>query len=192
VRELFLGSNKQLGDSVTFEEFVALMFFGSPLRKFDLPPKVPGVEGLAVETISKVRALFFEMDVNGDGLLSPKELRLLLKRGGMDITLEQATSLIDEVDRDGDRELNLIEFMELMGHDAEIALYWEAFRGLDRDMSGSLNRQEMRRGMKTMDIRHSKRETDKLFDSLGVREINFNQFVEWMIRLDYDDEIVDN
>ena len=125
---MFKLSGKKLGDFITFEEFVALTFFGSPLRKFDQPPKIPGVENLPVHKISQTRSLFFEMDGNGDGLLSPKELHKLLREIGLTVTVEQAATFVDEVDRDADKNINLLEFMELMGHDVEVALYWEAFR----------------------------------------------------------------
>jgi len=42
----------------------------------------------------------------------------------------------------------------------------------------------MRKGMTTMDIAHPHRETEQLIRKLKVQEINFYQFVEWMVRLD--------
>lgn len=166
---------------------MALVFLGAPLRKFDQPPKIPGGENLPVHKISQIRGLFFEMDVNGDGLLSPQELQRLLKEAGIAVTLDQAMSFVDDVDRDGDRNVNLLEFLELMGHNVELALYWEAFRGLDEDKSGSLSPKEMRRGMRTMDIPHPHREAEKMFRRLKTDEVNFHQFVEWMVRLDAQD-----
>lgn len=55
---------------------------------------------------------------------------------------------------------------------------------MDEDRSGSLSPKEMRKGMTTMDIAHPHRETEQLIRKLKVQEINFYQFVEWMVRLD--------
>ncbi|CAA6664898.1 unnamed protein product [Spirodela intermedia] len=55
-------------------------------------------------------------DLNGDGLISPKELHQVLKKLGETCSLRDCSRMISSVDADGDGKVNFQEFKKMMNH----------------------------------------------------------------------------
>ncbi|XP_078435419.1 putative calcium-binding protein CML31 [Wolffia australiana] len=58
--------------------------------------------------------VFRELDEDGDGKVSPTELCSRMKKIGLTLSVEEATSAVDSVDHDGDGLLGFDEFADLM------------------------------------------------------------------------------
>mmetsp|Transcript_4610 Transcript_4610/g.6799 ORF Transcript_4610/g.6799 Transcript_4610/m.6799 type:complete len:161 (+) Transcript_4610:86-568(+) len=86
---------------IDFEEFVTLM--NQKLKNVDR-------EAEALEA-------FRVFDKNGDNLISPEELRLVMKNLGEDLTNEEVIEMIREADEDGDGYINFEEFRKLFANE---------------------------------------------------------------------------
>jgi hypothetical protein len=61
-----------------------------------------------------VREVFAELDVDGGGALSCRELRRALRKLGLELTGAQAVAILKEYDADGSRSLSADEFAALV------------------------------------------------------------------------------
>ena len=62
----------------------------------------------------QIRTLFHRLDKNGDGRLTAKEFKGLLKTFGVEMHQLQVQMMMDRFDTDGDGEINEEEFMRIM------------------------------------------------------------------------------
>ncbi|GAX22414.1 hypothetical protein FisN_14Hh027 [Fistulifera solaris] len=85
---------------IDFEEFLALM----RLRM--------GESGDDAET--HLREVFDMFDADGSGCIDRNEMRTLMKKLAQDLTEEEITLIMDEVDTDGDGEISFEEFKMLV------------------------------------------------------------------------------
>ncbi|MBW8487705.1 EF-hand domain-containing protein [Actinomadura parmotrematis] len=60
------------------------------------------------------RATFDLVDVDGDGFISPAELKNLMRALGQEITDTRAVEIVVEADANGDGKISLEEFADLM------------------------------------------------------------------------------
>lgn len=75
---------------------------------------------------SIILRVFQKYDVDNGGTLQRKELRSLLRQCGATLTVKQCDEIIDQLDTDGDGEMNFAEFMGFLGR-----LYQLQFFGTD-------------------------------------------------------------
>uniref|UniRef100_H2YXP5 EF-hand domain-containing protein n=1 Tax=Ciona savignyi TaxID=51511 RepID=H2YXP5_CIOSA len=75
---------------------------------------------------SLILRVFQSYDVDGGGTLQRRELRKLLRQCGAKLTGKQCDDIIDQLDTDGDGEMNFAEFMSFLGR-----LYQLQFFGTD-------------------------------------------------------------
>lgn len=68
--------------------------------------------------VNEYRATFDLVDTDGDGYISPAELKSLMTRLGQDITDTRAVEVVVQADGDRDGKISLEEFTELMGRTA--------------------------------------------------------------------------
>ena len=57
----------------------------------------------------EARQMFGEVDVDGNGLLDPEELKQLTSKLGLDLTEDQVTKVMGEIDADGSGEVDFEE-----------------------------------------------------------------------------------
>jgi len=65
-------------------------------------------------SVEEVMTIFGEFDSDGDGFISPEELRSILDRHQTKLTDEQLEDMMTEADRDGDGMVCLREFVSVM------------------------------------------------------------------------------
>jgi len=63
---------------------------------------------------TEVKEAFKVFDKDGDGFISPEELKLVMKNLGEDMTNLQVKEMIEQVDADGDGQISLDEFKMMM------------------------------------------------------------------------------
>jgi calmodulin len=84
-------------DTIDFTEFLALM--SRQMRQSDIE--------------EELRETFRVFDRDGDGFISPQELRTLLISLGLDSSAQVIRAMIAEADRDRDGKINFAEFRAL-------------------------------------------------------------------------------
>lgn len=75
---------------------------------------------------SIILRVFKKYDEDGGGTLQRRELRSLLRQCGATLSSRQCDEIIDQLDTDGDGEMNFAEFMSFLGR-----LYQLQFFGTD-------------------------------------------------------------
>lgn len=55
-------------------------------------------------------------DKDGDGTISAKELGIVMKQLGLNPTEDEIMEMMNEVDEDGNGEINFTEFLTIMAH----------------------------------------------------------------------------
>lgn len=98
VREMIKKVDFDNSGTLSFPEFIALMV----QKKRN------------AETDSHLRIAFQFFDRNGDGYISPDELRSVLQKHGKNITQHETETLLRSVDMDHDGKLNYEEFLSLL------------------------------------------------------------------------------
>ncbi|KAJ1956496.1 calmodulin-like 3 [Linderina pennispora] len=63
---------------------------------------------------TKLREAFNRYDKNGDGAISPEELRSAMLSLGEDVTEEEVNKMVEEADIDGDGHVSFEEFATIM------------------------------------------------------------------------------
>ena len=71
-------------------------------------------ETLSAEQRAHFASVFEQMDANGDGDLEPHELQKGLQELGVEITLEEATEMVELADADGNGSIDKEEFIAMM------------------------------------------------------------------------------
>merc|ERR1712007_228733 len=131
--------------------------------------------------------MFTSLDTNGDGLLSPTELRLGLGMAGLKDIPEYLENIIELVTSDGNGKVNYTEFLaatldKKIYHDESVL--WEAFRVFDRNGDGKISKGELTslvnegsiEGVLARDVHEIMLE----IDLNGDGDIDFQEFMQMM------------
>ena len=62
----------------------------------------------------EIREAFRVFDKDGNGFISPAELRYVMTKMGQELTDEEVDQMIQEADLDGDGQVNYREFVKMM------------------------------------------------------------------------------
>jgi Ca2+-binding EF-hand superfamily protein len=54
------------------------------------------------------------VDIDSDGLITPEEMRSVLRALGEEVTSERAIEIVTAIDSDGDGRISLVEFATFM------------------------------------------------------------------------------
>lgn len=142
------------------------------------------IQGVTEEQMAEYKEAFSLFDKSGTGVISSRELGNLMKSLGQTPTEAELRDLVNEIDINGDGEIDFGEFVSLMArqvsdHDAEEELR-EAFKIFDRNEDGFISASELRLVMTNLGEKLTDEEIDDMireadFDKDGV--INYEEFV---------------
>ncbi|EDW34518.1 GL21536 [Drosophila persimilis] len=142
---------------------------------------------LTEEQIAEFKEAFALFDKDGTGSITTRELGILMRSLGQNPTEAELQDLVNEVDIDGNGEIDFNEFCQMMNKqkresDTEEEMR-EAFQIFDRDHDGFISPAELRFAMINLGEKVTEEEIDDMvreadFDGDGL--INYEEFV-WMI-----------
>ncbi|XP_076098159.1 calmodulin-alpha-like isoform X1 [Mytilus galloprovincialis] len=145
------------------------------------------VENLTPEQIQEYREAFKMFDKDGDGTITTKELGTVMRSLGQNPSSQELEDMVNEVDVDGNGEIDFEEFVMMMAKkvqdaDTEKELK-EAFSVFDQDGDGFINTKELKQVMANLgedladeDVMSMIKEADKDGDG----KINFSEFFYMM------------
>ncbi|KAI6186410.1 Calmodulin [Aphelenchoides besseyi] len=164
------------------------------------------IRQLTIEEIDEFREAFMMFDKDGNGTISTKELGVAMRSLGQNPTEQEILEMINEVDIDGNGQIEFPEFwqdllvisfgafsvmMKRMMKETDSEMIREAFRNkakaklqvFDKDGNGVITAQEFRYFMIHMGNNFSEQEVDEMIKEVDVDgdgDINYEEFVKMM------------
>lgn len=145
------------------------------------------VELLSEEEITALEAVFKEMNIEGDGILKPKQFVTVLQQQGVDIdepTLRRHLRMGDGEDVG----IDLDDFIQLMAIHLRRKLSVEdarlAFSSFDLNNDGYIDKEELAQAMEMIGFKMTPDEIEEMIreaDKDGDGKISFDEFREKMI-----------
>lgn len=145
---------------------------------------------LKTDEVQELYEMFGLLDTNGDRLVSFSELKEGLDRLGRREALKDLMRLFEEVDLDGNRQIDYTEFLaatlDRKCYREEEAL-WAAFQVFDRDRSGTISKAELARVLGSEGLQDVVDQSDierviAECDADADGSIDFQEFVAMMRR----------
>ena len=145
-------------------------------------------EQLTEDKITEFKEAFEIFDKDKDGFITIKELGEIMKNLGQNPTDAELQDMINEVDIDGNGNIDFKEFLGLMARkmrdtDSEEELI-EAFKVFDRDGNGLISSQELKHVMVSLGEKITDEEVDEMIkeaDMDGDGFISYEEFVKMII-----------
>merc|ERR1712012_825130 len=145
VDTLFILGDKDGNGQIDFSEFAQIMIPSAPEKIAKLRK--------CFRNRSEVEAAFRRWDVNRDGSISLAELNAGLRSSGIMFTEQEAETCFAVADRNGDNEVDMEEFVDLLGSsqgssNGPIRKFFEycveqAFNNIDANRDGAISYQEL-------------------------------------------------
>jgi calmodulin len=143
---------------------------------------------LTEEKIAELREAFEIFDRNKDGFITIKELGEIMKNLGQAPTESELQDMINEVDIDGNGNIDFKEFLGLMARkmrdtDTEEELM-EAFRVFDRDGNNFITNTELKNVMLALGEKVTDEEVDEMIREADINNdgcINYDEFVRMVM-----------
>jgi calcium-dependent protein kinase len=140
------------------------------------------------DQIKSLRETFMALDKNGDGLLTPLEMKEGLHKAGLKEIPADLQQILEDVDSDGS---GVIDYTEFLAATLDKRLYlqedvcWSAFRLFDRNGDGKISTEELKLVLDTGDVNDILGGKDidaimKEVDSSGDGHIDFQEFMAMM------------
>merc|ERR1719208_562555 len=180
VDTLFILGDKDGNGQIDFSEFAQIMIPTAPEKIAKLKK--------CFRNRSEVEAAFRRWDVNKDGSISLDELKAGLNGSGILFTEQEAETCFAVADRDGDNEVSMEEFVDLLSTSnstscGPIKKFFnfcveQAFNNIDTNRDGSLSYQELSGSLRVAGF--SDQEIHTIFalaDHDGDGEISLNELI---------------
>jgi len=142
---------------------------------------------MSKEKAMEIKKLFEEFDKDHSGFLDPQEMRAVLVaciEKGIIAKDTKVEDLIKMADKDGDGDIGLIEFAEVMGFKEDIESYRSLFEKVDVDGNGYVDQHELKAVLEAAGVENPKREVEKMLRKAMKRRgdvLNFDEFVALML-----------
>lgn len=147
--------------------------------------RMTALEKLTNQEIAEYREAFNIFDRDGSGTITSKELAIAMRSLGQNPSEDQLEKIMQEVDVDGNGELDFEEFIEFMCRTKKVETSYdairEAFKVFDKEGKGSIPREEFRHIMTTLGERLTDEEVDEMLDDAdadGDGEIQYEEFTQ--------------
>ncbi|XP_063430886.1 neo-calmodulin-like isoform X1 [Mytilus trossulus] len=130
-------------------------------------------EDLSEDQIAEFKEAFSLFDKDGDGTITTKELGTVMRSLGQNPTESELQDMINEVDIDGNGQIDFEEFLQMMAKkmkdtDTEEEMK-EAFKVFDRDNNGFISAQELRLVMANLGEKLTDEEVEEM-----IKEADMN------------------
>jgi len=143
---------------------------------------------LGESQIKALRETFMALDDNGDGLLTPNEMKEGLAKAGLKDIPADLQQIMEEVDADGSGVIDYTEFLAAtLDRKAYIQedVCWSAFRVFDRNGDGKISQSEIEQVLGSGDVEEAMglqavADLMKEIDANGDGEIDFEEFMQMM------------
>ncbi|GAA5877691.1 hypothetical protein JCM8547_003799 [Rhodosporidiobolus lusitaniae] len=138
--------------------------------------------------IAEFKEAFSLFDKDGDGTITTRELGTVMRSLGQNPTEAELQDMINEVDADGNGQIDFPEFLTMMARkmkdtDSEDEVR-EAFKVFDKDGNGFISAAELRHVMTNLGEKLSDNEVEEMIreaDVDGDGQINYDEFVKMMM-----------
>ena len=138
---------------------------------------------LTEEQIADCKEAFSLFDKDGDGSISCDELRTVMTSLGENPTTIELEEMIQEVDSDGNGQIEFSEFLTMMAQKMGTRSFndeaLEAFKVLDKDGSGSISESELRQIMSNIGEDITDEEIKEMMNEAdldGDGQVSFKEF----------------
>ncbi|KAJ8619554.1 hypothetical protein MRB53_028083 [Persea americana] len=144
---------------------------------------------LQIQDPDDLRSVFNKFDANGDGKISSSELESMLNCLGNLGSAQEAESMMQAADLDGDGYISLEEFLSVNTMDMDSGSCMEdlrsAFAVFDRDRNGLISAEELQHVLGAMGEKTSVGDCRMMINGVdrnGDGAVNFEEFMEMMTR----------
>lgn len=148
--------------------------------------------GLSQQKRQEIREAFELFDTDGSGTIDAKELNVAMRALGFEMTEEQITQMIADVDKDGSGAIDFDEFVHMMtdkmGERDTKEELMKAFRIIDQDENGKISASDIQRIAKDLGESFTDREIQQMIDEAdkdGDHEVNSEEFIRMMRKTNY-------
>jgi len=142
------------------------------------------MEGLNEDTVQEIRNAFQQFDPLGTGKITSKQMAIAMRNLGHYPTEAELHDMIDEIDLDGDGEVDFFEFLQMivkrlegLNKDENLMV---AFKLFDRDEDGFISQMELRTVMYNLGERCTEEEFNDMIreiDTDNDGRISYQEFV---------------
>ncbi|XP_017697114.1 putative calcium-binding protein CML19 [Phoenix dactylifera] len=164
-----------------------------PEKKPTTHPRVPTSSTLSRLSASpgssgrELERVFRYFDENGDGKISPAELRSRMRIAGEELSPEDAEAVVASSDSDGDGLLCYDDFVRLLdveGEEEKARSLREAFRVYEMEGRGCITPKSLKRALRTLGESRTTKECVAMirrFDLDGDGVLSFDEFSVMML-----------
>ncbi|KAJ0975996.1 hypothetical protein J5N97_017961 [Dioscorea zingiberensis] len=148
--------------------------------------------GLSDQKRKEIKEAFDLFDTDGSGNIDAKELHVAMRALGFEMTEEQITEMIADVDKDGSGAIDFDEFLQMMtakiGERDTKEELMKAFRIIDQDNNGKISQGDIMRIAKELGESFSPQEIREMIDEADRNrdgEVDVDEFFRVMMRTSY-------
>ncbi|XP_010070343.2 caltractin [Eucalyptus grandis] len=137
----------------------------------------------------EIREAFELFDTDGSGTIDARELNVAMRALGFEMTEEQISKMIADVDKDGSGSIDYDEFEHMMtakiGERDTKEELTKAFHLIDQDNNGKISFEDIRRISKELGEHFTDRDIQEMIgeaDQDRDGEVDMNEFIQMMGR----------
>ena len=145
------------------------------------------------EITEELREKFFLFDLDGNNVMNTNELGAVMRSFGVNLTEEEISNLMKELDSDGSEVLEFGEFLRLMENtdridmlikrklkEGQIEDIKQKFLEFDVDNTGTIDLRELGNVIRSLGQNPTDRELKDLMDELDLDKTNVLEFPEFL------------